>query len=63
MEPFAGVTIFVNHGPSMPQNKHRRNRGAIFLSHPDLNLVAHAFDQVSEPGLRLAGQLVTFRRK
>lgn len=58
VESFVGAPIFVNHGRSMLQGEHRRDRNTVFPSQPDLKVVPHTLDQVSEPGSRLREQLM-----
>jgi hypothetical protein len=43
----------------MSQSKHRGDRGSALSSEPDLNVLAHTFDQVFEPGARLRDQSLT----
>jgi len=58
VKSFVGAPIFVNHGGSVLQGEHSRDWNTIFPSQPDLQLVTHAREQVSEPGSRLWEQLV-----
>jgi hypothetical protein len=58
VESVIRTTVFVKHGRAMPEGQNGCDRSAIFPSKPNLDIVAHTFDQVVKPGSRLGEQLM-----